>query len=197
MLKEVRLYGMLADMFGKSFKLDVDTPAEAIKALSVQIQGFEHFVANAHLQGIQFTVYLDERNINADDLSLSTSSSIIRISPIIDGAKNVGVFQVIMGVVMIAAAFYTGGTSISAWGAMQAGLAGAGAALLIGGVSTMMMPSALTNQDQNNDGNKANAGFGGAVTTVQQGLPVPILYGRRSIGGFVISFKQTSNDVIL
>lgn len=196
MLKEVRLHGFLGDMFGKSFKLDVETVAEAVKALSIQIQGFEHFMANAHLQGIYFTVYLDERNINVDDIGLSTQSSVIRISPIVDGQKKGGVFQVIVGVVMIAAAFYTGGTSLAAWGALQAGLAGAGAALLLGGAAQMMMPSALSTLDQNQDGNKANSGFGGAVTTVSQGLPVPILYGKRSIGGFVISFKQTSMDVL-
>ena len=37
-------------------------------------------------------------------------------------------------------------------------------------------------QDQNQDGNRANKGFGGAVTTVAQGNPVPILYGQREIG---------------
>lgn len=197
MLKEIKLHGFLGEKFGKSFTLDVESVAEAVKALCVQIQGFEHFMANAHLQGIYFTVYLDERNINVDDLNLCTPSSIIRISPIVDGQKSGGAFQIIVGAVMVAAAFFTGGTSLAAWGALQAGLAGAGAALLLGGVASMMMPSALSSMDQNQDGNKANAGFGGAVTTVQQGLPVPILYGKRSIGGFVMSFKQTTTDVQL
>ena len=79
---------------------------------------------------------------------------------------------------------------------MQAALAGAGATMLLGGISQMMMPPAVTNMDQNQDGNKANYGFGGAVTTVAQGLPVPVLYGQREIGGFIISAKQESIDLM-
>ena len=194
MLKTIKLHGILGEKFGTDFKIAVNSTTEAIKALSVQIPGFESFMANAHLQGIKFAVYLDDRNIGHDDLNLMTDSSVIRISPVIDGAKSNGVVQVIIGVIMIAAAFYTGGTSLAAWGAMQAALVGAGAALLLGGAAQMMMPSAGS-YDNNQDGNNPNFGFGGAVTTVAQGLPVPVLYGRREIGGFVISAKQVSKDV--
>lgn len=195
MLKTIRLHGILGENFGKSFELSVQTPAEAVKALCVQIPGFESFMANAHLQGVHFAVYLDDRNIGHDDLSLRTDSHVIRISPIIEGAKSGGLIQVVIGVVMIAAAFFTGGTSLAAWGAMQAALAGAGAAMLMGGAAQLMMPAAPTNMDLNQDGNKPNYGFGGAVTTVAQGLPVPVLYGKREIGGFVISAKQESKDI--
>lgn len=195
MLKTIRLHGLLGENFGKSFELSVQTPAEAVKALCVQIPGFESFMANAHLQGVHFAVYLDDRNIGHDDLSLRTDSQVIRISPIIEGAKSGGLIQVVIGVVMIAAAFFTGGTSLAAWGAMQAALAGAGAAMLMGGAAQLMMPAAPTNMDLNQDGNKPNYGFGGAVTTVAQGLPVPVLYGKREIGGFVISAKQESKDI--
>lgn len=195
MLKTVKLHGILGEKFGREFELAVESTTEAVKALCVQIPGFESFMANAHLQGIKFAVYLDDRNIGLDDLDLKTNSSIIRISPVIDGAKNSSIIQVVVGVIMIAAAFWTGGTSLAAWGAMQAALAGAGAALLLGGVSQMMMPAAPSNMDANQDGNKPNFGFGGAVTTIAQGYPVPILYGQREIGGFVISAKQESKDV--
>lgn len=42
----IRLYGQLRQ-FGKSFRLSVRSPAEAIKALCVQIPGFERFLSNA------------------------------------------------------------------------------------------------------------------------------------------------------
>ena len=45
----------------------------------------------------------------------------------------------------------------------------------------MLMPKIDNTQDQNQDGNRANKGFGGAVTTVAQGNPVPILYGQRKL----------------
>lgn len=196
MLKKVRLHGILREKFGSEFELDVESVAEAVRALCILVQGFESFMANAHLQGIKFAIYLDDKNIGADELCFATKSSVIRISPVIDGAKSGGIFQIVVGVVMIAAAFVTGGTSLAAWGAMEAALAGTGAVMLLGGISQMMMPSAISNMDQNQDGNKPNYGFGGAVTTVAQGLPVPILYGQREIGGFIISAKQESKDLM-
>ncbi len=195
MLKKVKLHGILREKFGSEFELDVESVAEAVRALCILVQGFESFMANAHLQGIKFAIYLDDRNISEDDLCFATKSSVIRISPIIDGAKSGGLLQIIVGVVMIAAAFFTGGTSLAAWGAMQAALAGAGAAMMLGGLAQMMMP-AVSSMDQNQDGNKPNFGFGGAVTTVAQGLPVPVLYGQREIGGFVISAKQETKDLM-
>ena len=196
MLKKVKLHGILREKFGSEFELDVESVAEAVRALCILVQGFESFMANAHLQGIKFAVYLDDRNISEDDLCFATKSSVIRISPVIDGAKSGGIIQIVVGVVMIAAAFFTGGASLAAWGAMQAALAGAGAAMLLGGVAQMMMPSAVSSMDQNQDGNKPNFGFGGAVTTIAQGLPIPILYGQREIGGFIISAKQESKDLM-
>ena len=59
--------------------------------------------------------------------------------------------------------------------------------------SMMLMPK-IENQDQNQDGNRANNGFGGAVTTVAQGNPVPVLRGCREIGGFVVSAGQYPED---
>ena len=69
---------------------------------------------------------------------------------------------------------------------LNVALIGAGAGLLLGGVASLRMqtPKLDPNQD---DGNKPNNGFGGAVTTVAQGNPVPILYGERDVGGFLVS----------
>ena len=41
---------------------------------------------------------------------------------------------------------------------------------------------------------RANYGFGGAVTTVAQGNPVPLLYGERDVGGFICSAGIYTED---
>lgn len=76
-----------------------------------------------------------------------------------------------------------------------AALIGAGVGLMVGGISQMLMPK-VDAQDNNQDGNKANKGFGGAVTTIAQGNPVPILYGEREIGGFIMSASQLPEDML-
>ena len=57
----------------------------------------------------------------------------------------------------------------------------------------LLMPRpTITPQDP--DGNKPSYAFGGAVTTVAEGNPVPLAYGRRQIGGAVISMMIVNED---
>ena len=189
MLKKIRLYGVLAKNFGKEFHLAVDNTREAMRALCVQVQGFEHFMLHAHEQGLEFAVFQDDENISETELDMSTSAKVIKVVPKIKGAGGNGVLQTILGAVMVvvgAVAMYFG----QPWGA---NLVGAGIGMMIGGVAMMLMPK-IDNQDQNQDGNRANNGFGGAVTTVAQGNPVPVLRGCREIGGFVVSAGQYPED---
>lgn len=194
MLKTIKLYGILAKKFGKEFRLDVENTREAMRALCVQVPGFEHFMLHAHEQGLEFAVFQDKQNISETELDMSTSAKVIKVVPKVKGAG--GVVQVILGAVMIAAAFVTGGTSLAAWGALQGALFGAGVGMMVGGVAQMLMPKVETLQDQNQDGNKANKGFGGAVTTIAQGNPVPVLYGQREVGGFIASAGQYPEDLM-
>lgn len=190
-MKTIKLYGVLAEKFGKEFRLDVESTREAMRALSIQVAGFEKFMIHAHEHGLEFAVWQDKQNISETELNMNTDAEVIKIVPRVIGAG--GATQAILGVVLIAAAFITGGTSLAAWGALEAGLAGAGIGMLVGGVAQMLMPTANP-QDQNQDGNKPNHGFGGAVTTVTQGSPIPVLRGCREIGGFIVSAGQYPED---
>ncbi len=191
MLKTIKLYGILAKKFGKEFHLAVDNTREAIRALCVQVQGFEHFMLHAHEQGLEFAVFQDEQNIGETELDMNTSAKVIKVVPKVKGAGGDGVLQTILGAVMVVVggvAMYFG----QPWGAS---LVGAGIGMMVGGVAMMLMPK-IDNQDQNQDGNKANKGFGGAVTTVAQGNAVPVLYGQREVGGFIASAGQYPEDLM-
>lgn len=194
MLKTIKLYGVLGKKFGKEFHLAVESTREAVKALSVQVPGFEQFMLTAHEQGLAFAVFQDDENISEDQIDFGTGAKVIKIVPKVIGAGGNGIFQVVIGAVLIAAAFVTGGTSLAAWGALQGALVGAGVGMMVGGIAQMMMPQADTPQDENQDGNKPNKGFGGAVTTIAQGNPVPILYGQREVGGFIVNAGQFAVD---
>ena len=97
-----------------------------------------------------------------------------------------------LGAVLIVAGVFTFGAT----SATGAALIGAGIGMAVGGVAQMLMPKVNNQQDQNQDGNKANHGFGGAVTTVAQGNPVAVLRGRREIGGFIVSAGQYAEDIM-
>lgn len=194
MLKTIKLYGVLGKRFGKEFKLAVESTREAVKALSIQVPGFEQFMLTAHEQGLTFAIFQDDENIAEDQIDFDTGAEVIKIVPKVIGAGgNGGLLSTILGVALIGAAFFTGGTSMVAWEALQIGLFGAGIGMAMGGVAQMLMPK-VDSFDQNQDGNKSNHGFGGAVTTIAQGNPVPILYGQREVGGFIVNAGQFAVD---
>ena len=192
MLKTIKLYGILAKKFGKEFHLAVDNTREAMRALCVQVQGFEHFMLHAHEQGLEFAVFQDEQNISEAELDMSTSAKVLKVVPKVKGAGGNGVLQVILGAILVVVGYFTFGAT-SPYGVA---LIGAGIGTMVGGVAQMLMPQADTLQDENQDGNKANKGFGSAVTTVAQGNPVPVLYGQREVGGFIASAGQYPEDLM-
>ncbi|MGD9698505.1 tail assembly protein [Acinetobacter sp.] len=193
MLKTIKLYGVLAKKFGKEFRLEVENTREAMRALCVQIPGFEHFMLHAHEQGLRFAVFQDKQNISESELDMHTDAKVIKIVPRVVGAGgNNGILQIVLGVILVAVGYFTFGAT-SPYGAA---LIGAGIGSMVGGVAMMLMPKVDTLQDENQDGNKANKGFGGAVTTVAQGNPVPVLYGQREVGGFIASAGQYPEDLI-
>ncbi|MCY1465265.1 hypothetical protein D9M71_833870 [compost metagenome] len=58
---------------------------------------------------------------------------------------------------------------------------------MAGGVAQMLSPSVKAGKPRESDGNNPGYAFGGAVTTTAQGHCMPLLYGRREIGGAVAS----------
>lgn len=183
MLKTIKLYGVLGKKFGKEFHLAVESTREAVKALSVQVPGFEQFMLTAHEQGLAFAVFQDDENISEDQIDFETGAKVIKIVPKVIGAGGNGILQTILGAVMVVVGVIT----------QQYWAVGMGIGMMVGGIAQMMMPK-MDEGDQNQDGNRANKGFGGAVTTIAQGNPVPILYGQREVGGFIVNAGQFAVD---
>ncbi len=182
-MKTIELHGILAKKFGRFFKLDVKSAKEACHAIACQIPAFKQFMIDSEKLGYRFAVFNGKKqnqhtNIGENELNNSTTANHIHIVPKVigSGGKAMGWLQVIAGAVMVGVGFFTGNIA----------LIGAGVGMLIGGVSSLLMPTPKLDP-ANEDGNKPNNGFGGAVTTVAQGNPVPILYGEREVGGFIVS----------
>lgn len=185
MRRTIRLYGVLRKHFGREYTLDVHSVRDAISALCIMVPGFEKFISTGEERGLLFTVFSGARNLENQELDLQgDDSDVIRIAPIIQGSKQAGMFQTILGAVLIVGGLFSGGLSTGLGLALIAG----GGALALGGVVQMLSPTAKTGSlDRNEDGNNPSYGFGSAVTTIAQGNPYPVLYGEREIGGAVES----------
>lgn len=185
MKRTVKLYGVLRKHFGREYLLDVHSPRDAIQALCMMVPGFEKFLATGEERGLVFTVFSGRRNLAPEELDLQGSEAEeIRIAPIIQGSKQGGLFQVVLGAVLVVAGYFTFGTTSAIGVATMAG----GAGIALGGVVQMLSPTPKTGSlDRNEDGNNPSYGFGSAVTTIAQGNPYPVLYGEREIGGAIES----------
>ena len=193
-MRTIKLGGVLGKKFGKQFTLDVHSFRDAMAALCMMKPGFEKYLRTAEERGLVFAVFVDERNLGEKELDLvGSDNGDIRIQPIVQGSKQAGMFQTLLGVVLIVAGLFTGGTTST----IGMGLLAAGAAVGLGGVVQMLSPTTKASaESKNDDGNNPSYGFGGAVTTIAQGNPYPLLYGEREIGGAVESGGVYTQDNI-
>ncbi|OSD65830.1 phage tail protein, partial [Salmonella enterica subsp. enterica serovar Rough O:d:1,7] len=185
-MARVCLYGDL-QRFGKRFSLSIKTAAEGVYALAMQIPGFREKMTEGWYQ-----VRIAGEDVSEDTLSTRLHEplppgAVIHIVPRMEGAKSGGIFQVVLGAVAIAAAFWTGGASMAAWGALSTGLFTAGASMMLGGVAQMLTPQPKAPSMHSADNGKQNTYFSSLDNMVAQGNPLPVAYGEVMTGSRRIS----------
>jgi predicted phage tail protein len=205
MIKKMILSGGLAKKFGKVHEFHVADLREMLRAMSAMVPGFRKYVEHAHLKGVHFAFYSGGKNIGLEEFDMSTGATEYRMSQVIEGSKQAGVLQIVIGAVALVAAFFTAGMSMAAWGAAMGTVTAAGIAttaltslgisMMMGGVVSMLTPQPSYNiGSASSTDNQPNYAFGAPVNTVAMGYPVPVLYGQREIGGAVISAGIFSSD---
>lgn len=199
-LTEVRLYGHLGRRFGRVHRFDIASPAEAVRALAANFPGFEQAVVD-HEPGFHMLAGRDDV-ADPERLHLPASSrETIKIVPVVAGSKS-GFLSIILGVAMIAAAFFTGGVSLAyfagAGGASFLGTlaVGFGASLILGGVAQLLSPQPKYSAGSDDEDSKQQSYmFNGPINTTSQGVPVPIGYGRLIVGSAVVSMGITTKEM--
>lgn len=187
----VRLYGDLQD-FGTRFDLHVATTSEAMRALFTQIDGLQKRIADGG-----YFVRVAKKDVTDDSIDTDfhrdlTDTDVIHIVPEITGAGKFG--QAILGAALIGAAFFTGGASMAAWGALSTGLFSAGIGLVLGGVAQMLTKQPSFGDTSNTDKSRSSS-FSSLGNSVAQGSCVPVAYGDIMIGSKVISQSIESYKV--
>ncbi len=182
----VRFYGSLKQ-FGSEFRLDCKTPAEVVQALTSQIPKLRQFIQ----QGL-FTVrvgreYLDNRYLEQGLNQHLKDNSTVHFTPVLKGSKKAGLFQTIVGAVMVVVGAFT------SWAGGAALIAG-GIGLIAGGVAQMLtkMPSMSTGKDAER---KQSTSFSNLSNMAAQGRPMPLAYGRIRVGSLIISQGVETMDI--
>lgn len=182
----VRFYGSLKQ-FGTEFRLDCKTPAEVVQALTSQIPKLRQFIQ----QGL-FTVrvgreYLDNRYLEQGLNQHLKDNSTVHFTPVLKGSKKAGLFQTIVGAVMVVVGVFTSWTG-------GAALIASGIGLMAGGVAQMLtkMPSMSTGKDAER---KQSTSFSNLSNMAAQGRPMPLAYGRIRVGSLIISQGVETMDI--
>ena len=181
----VRFYGSLKQ-FGSEFRLDCQTTAEIVQALTSQIPKLRQSIQ----QGL-FTVrvgrdYFDNRYLEQGLSHKLKDDATVHFTPVLKGSKRGGLFGVIAGVAIIAGAIALGPLAgiISTNAAWIVG--SVGASLLLGGVAQMLtkMPEMKMGTEKEK---KQSTAFSNLSNMTAQGKPMPLAYGRMRVGSLIIS----------
>lgn len=132
-----------------------------------------------------------------------SEKDVLHIVPVIKGAGR-GMGQILAGALLIGLAVFAGpavggflGTSLGSglFGAsVSKALGYIGLSLVVGGVSQLLSPSPPSIPEASK---LQSFSFSGIVNVAEQGLPVPICYGRVITGSVVISAGLNSEPLLV
>lgn len=198
-LTEIRFYGPLRPLFGKSLRLAVGSPAEAIRAMCAVLPGFRRHLAAD--QGLGYRLVVGKSPLMGNEEILHpTGRQVIKFVPVVSGAGS-GVGKIFAGIALIALAVFTGGAGAGVFAALQAGELGLaasaiafniGVSMALGGAAQLLAGNPAAPKPPEAANNQPSYAFNGAVNTTAQGNPVPVCYGRLRIGSQVISSGLSS-----
>ena len=205
----IRLLGEAGRRYGRRFQLAVKTPAEAVRALCLQIPGLRQYLLESGEKGIDWRVVTDHAEGLDEDQMLWPMSKRLVLAPLPAGRGATG--KIIAGVAIIAlsfgiGAFVSAGVALGGFmgiGTVATATAAIGLSLVFSGVAEMLTPtpkmpnvkggglgggsSATSGRSQEEQLN--SFAFDKSNANTVQGDVVPVLYGERIIGALpVLSF---------
>ena len=209
-MMKIKFHGFLKKLCPKEYyEVDARTPAEAIRGLTNQMKQLIRVGGNRWLCRVRECP--NREDLYAINPELNELNVYPDYSPA--GAGSSGTMQIIVGVVLVVVAvvgaFFTGGATLAAAGtaaaeitagaAILAGFAASalassallmGCGLILSGIATMMMkvPKAA------NDDSDSNKYFGGSSNTTRIGTRIAIGYGKYKFYGHLLSVTTESSE---
>jgi predicted phage tail protein len=182
-MTEVRLHGLLAREFGKSFRFNLDKAKDVVRAIDANKKNFTNRIVSLAKQGFAYTIVVDNKKISdLTELEINKKPEVIDIVPMIVGAGPILLPMLLAG----------GTTFLGAVGAVGVtkALTLAALAAITTGLQMALAPkpeapepiSATTRALQE------SFTFSNKVNVAAQGTPVPVGFGRLKVGSKVVQF---------
>ena len=222
-MTQVKLLGELGKKFGTDWSSSSKTVRDIFKLIDCQVDGLQDYLKDCHERNIGFTIQNGEDFIeDANELVMPLLKDTVIITPVPAGSGK-GLGKIIGSILLFSFMFYNpsmfmgditsskmvGSETITTLKKVgeglnmaQAGLEGhtlntlgsatalLGVNLALAGITEMVMPDAGKNTDD------PSFLFNGAENNIEQGSPVPLLYGKMKIAGFPISQGFTPGRIV-
>ena len=222
-MTQVKLLGELGKKFGTDWSSSSKTVRDIFKLIDCQVDGLQDYLKDCHEKNIGFTIQNGEDFIeDANELVMPLLKDTVIITPVPAGSGK-GLGKIIGSILLFSFMFYNpsmfmkdiagskmvGSETITTLKTVGQGLNMAEAAaqghtlntlgsatallgvnLALAGITEMTMPDAGKNTDD------PSFLFNGAENNIEQGSPVPLLYGKMKIAGFPISQGFTPGRIV-
>lgn len=180
MRRRIHLHGSLKKLHEGPIEVVAETVAEAIKFVTTQLPAFAPNAVDGYkrIKVAGFETF--------DSLFAPTDVEDIHLFPQLNGGKQGGFIQILIGAALIAASFIPGLQFIAPL------LLKVGIMLVLGGILQMFNQPKRDNTDAEQ---RKSHYLGSPRNTVDIGTRIPILCGRRRVGGHYLSFNISAVDV--
>lgn len=197
MLRDIYLHGAPGRQFGRRWRLDVATPAEAVRAL-ITLRPKLSKVFRAGLWRVIVGPPHLANSIAVEHINMQAGSQPLHIVPAHpphgEDATNIG--KIIVGTVLIAAAvILTGGLA----GPLAGIMVSVGLSMVMGGVAGLLTPHLTQDPSQATDTarpeDRPSFLFTGVSNNIQQGGPVPVVMGTHLVGSVLVAGSINTEDI--
>jgi predicted phage tail protein len=208
MTRDIYLYGVAGELHGSHFRLDVASPAEAIRALMTLRPGLRRQLRDGMWRVVVGPPRL--RNaITAEMLNMNAGAQPIHIVPAAPprgGGSGKSIGAIIVGVVLIGAAVVATGGLAAAFatpligtgmGLTYGSVVLLGASMILSGVSGLLAqpPTPDANTEMAAPTDRPSFLFNGVTNNSQQGGPVPLVFGTHLVGSVVVNAGLNAEDI--
>lgn len=143
MKRMIYLHGALGEKYGSEFSLAVDTPGEAIRALTSQLPGLEKDIRAGEFVCVRGNL---DNGVDCDEAHLYLTFGSVKDFHIMPAAvgRGRGGGKILLGIALIAATVVSGGMALAASGLTFGGVSGMGMSGLVGAAWGGSLSGAIT-----------------------------------------------------
>jgi predicted phage tail protein len=191
-MTSVNLHGILAQEFKKHFSFSIKRPKEVFDAISCSCPQFRNRLVELSNQGIHYAILVDGQKIKSiHELEISNPSTSIDLVPLVCGAggSGFGLGALVLGVLTFGVgAIASLGLGFTALSATTAGtLMTAGLGIASFGLQMALAPKPDMQRPESEVGAaKQSFVFSSKANVAEQGIPVPVGYGRLRVGSAIV-----------